>query len=72
MTKIKPSQQKQSGFSGFIRNLRRFFNAQKEVFLARANSPSMHGINLVQSNYTPSKLAEHPGYGSHEEIEPMK
>jgi hypothetical protein len=72
MAPAKLSQQKQSGSGGFLRKLRRFVTVQKDVFLARTSSPSMHGINLVHSDYTPSKLAEYPGYGSHEEIEPMK
>lgn len=68
----EPTQQKRSGIGGFFGNLKRFFSAQRDVFVARASTPAMHGINLVQNDYTPSRLAEHPGCCSHEDIEPMK
>ena len=68
----EPTQQKRPRTGGFVRNLMRFFSAQKDAFLARASTPAMHGINLVQNDYTPSRLAEHPGCCSYEDIEPMK
>lgn len=67
-----PSQQKQTGTGGLLGNLKRFLSAQKDAFMARASTPAMHGINLVQKDYTPSRLAEHPGCCSYEDIEPMK
>jgi hypothetical protein len=72
MATIKPSLGKRSETSRLIQNLKRFLNAQKETLLARASTPAMHGINLVETNFTPSRLAEHPGCCSHEDIEPMK
>jgi hypothetical protein len=68
----EPTQRKRYRTGGFFTNLKRFLSAQKDVLMARASTPAMHGINLVQNDYTPSRLAEHPGCCSYEDIEPMK
>ena len=72
MVTDKPTPQTKAGIILFFSKVSQFLTAQKEAFMARSASPAMHGINLVDDNYTPSRLAEHPGAGSHEDIEPMK
>lgn len=58
--------------AAFFKGMRNFLAAQKEIMEARSSTPSMGGINLVSNDYPPARLAEHPGYGSHEDVEPMK
>jgi len=72
MTAEKSVQRNTSGLSALIRQIRTFFSAQGDILVERTSTPAMHGINLVGSDYTPSRLAEHPGCCSYEDIEPMK
>lgn len=53
-------------------SIRRFLAEQRENYLARAASPTLTGLNIIDEDYTPVKLSRHPGAGAHEEIEPMK
>jgi hypothetical protein len=63
---------KKSWWGGVVQWIKNFISRQREEMAARAASPALTGINLTQQDYTPAKLTEHPGVGSHEEIEPMK
>jgi hypothetical protein len=69
---IKTNGNTQSWLSGLVQWIKSFISRQREEMAARAASPALTGINLTQQDYTPAKLTEHPGVGSHEEIEPMK
>jgi len=69
---IKTNGKKKPLLSGLVQWIKNFISRQREEMAARAASPALTGINLTQQDYTPAKLAEHPGVGSHEEIEPMK
>ena len=59
-------------FWEFVEMIRSLIATQIENMQARASSPPLTGIHLIQDEYPPAKLVDHPGYGSHEEIEPMK
>ena len=69
---IKTNGNKKSWLSSVVQWIKNFISRQREEIAARAASPVLTGINLTQQDYTPAKLTEHPGVGSHEEIEPMK
>ena len=69
---IKTNGDKKSWWGGLVQWIKNFISRQREDMAARAASPALTGINLTQQDYTPAKLTEHPGVGSHEEIEPMK
>ena len=69
---IKTNGEKKTWLSVLVQWIKNFILRQREEIAARAASPALTGINLTQQDYTPAKLAEHPGVGSHEEIEPMK
>jgi hypothetical protein len=55
-----------------IVSAQKFLVDQRDNYLARAASPTLTGLNIIDEDYTPVKLSRHPGAGSHEEIEPMK
>jgi hypothetical protein len=69
---IESNDKKTSWLSSLIQWIRNFISSRREDFASRAASPTLSGINLMPDDYTPAKLTEHPGVGSHEEIEPMK
>lgn len=69
---IKTNGNNKSWLSSVVQWIKNFISRQREEIAARAASPVLTGINLTQQDYTPAKLTEHPGVGSHEEIEPMK
>lgn len=61
-----------AGSKKFFQWIKGFFSTQIGSLAARTSSPPLTGIHLIQDDYTPVKLVDHPGYGAHEEIEPMK
>jgi len=69
---IKSNRKQQSRLSGMWTWIKKFVSSRREEFVSRAASPTLTGINIIPEDYTPAKLTEHPGVGSHEEIEPMK
>jgi hypothetical protein len=69
---INTNGNKNSWLSHILTWLKTFISKQRADFASRAASPTLTGINIMPEDYTPAKLIEHPGVGSHEEIEPMK
>ena len=69
----KTDRKKQSRLADLMKWIRNFISSQRASISDRAASRTLTGINLMPDDvYIPSKLTEHPGIGSHEEIEPMK
>jgi hypothetical protein len=68
----KTNENNNSWLKSLTQWLKGFISDQRAEIASRAASPTLTGINLMPEDYTPAKLIDHPGVGSHEEIEPMK
>jgi len=69
---VKTNGENKSWLANLVLWIKSFISAQREEIASRAASHTLGGINLMQEDYTPAKLVEHPGVGAHEDIEPMK
>ena len=69
---LETNNEKKNWLGNLVQRIKTFISIQGAEIGSRATSPTLTGINFIQEDYTPAKLIEHPGAGSHEDIEPMK
>ena len=57
---VRPNED-ETGLKAISQLFKAFLTAQKDKFLARRSSPPLHGINLIQGDFSPFDPGEHPG-----------
>jgi len=60
----------ENGLKAIFQLLKIFLTAQKRIFLGRRSSPPLHGINLIQGDFSLYAPEDHRGYGSLKKYNP--